>query len=199
MYYPQRRLPLWSILGTREPEGETAIKTKMCSPKDVFDALSAEIRHLVSQIPLRRGRTSYKSESTSKDGSTNPITTANTIQNKHNPIIMSSPLHSHTTCDKIHQRVQTLCCYNDGGVTPPLPSNNVPHPDPLRNSAIYYPLLPSVATTQLNYLRKSLSIPVSLDHFHFTRSFYRPTMPYDSTPTLSVGNEFSALTSSMPV
>ncbi len=72
---------------------------------------------------------------------------------------MSSPLHSHATCDEIHQRVQTLCRYNDGGVTPPLPSNNVPHPNPLRNSAIYYPLLPSVATTQLNYLRKSLSHP----------------------------------------
>ncbi len=134
--------PLWSILGTREPEGETAIKTKMCSPRDVFDMLSAEIRHLVSQIPLRRGRTSYKSESTSKDGSTNPITTVNTIQNKYNQIIMSLPLHSHATCDKIHQHMQTLCCYDDGGVMPPLQSNNVPHPDPLRNSAIYYPLLP---------------------------------------------------------
>ncbi|KAK0242150.1 hypothetical protein EDD85DRAFT_785316 [Armillaria nabsnona] len=54
---------------------------------------------------------------------------------------MSLPLHSHVTCDEIHQRVQTLCHYDDGGVTPPLPSNDIPHPDPLRNSAIYYPLL----------------------------------------------------------
>ncbi|PBK61979.1 hypothetical protein ARMSODRAFT_981154 [Armillaria solidipes] len=131
VYYPRRRLPLWSILGTSEPEEETAIKTKMCSPKDVFDVLSAEIRHLMSQIPLRRGRTTYKSESTSEDESPNTIS----------------------------KRVQNLCRHDDGGVMPPLPPNDVPHPDALRNSGIYYPLLPSVATTHLNYLHNSLSHP----------------------------------------
>ncbi|KAK0435519.1 hypothetical protein EV421DRAFT_1740173 [Armillaria borealis] len=72
---------------------------------------------------------------------------------------MSSPLHSHATCDEIRQRVQNLCRFGDGGVMPLLLPNDVPHPDALCNSGIYYPLLPSVATTHLNYLHNSLSHP----------------------------------------
>ncbi len=45
-----------------------------------------------------------------------------------------------------------------GDASPPVEQCATSRP-PLRNSAIYYPLLPSVATTQLNYLRKSLSHP----------------------------------------
>ncbi|KAK0445052.1 uncharacterized protein EV420DRAFT_1648572 [Desarmillaria tabescens] len=72
---------------------------------------------------------------------------------------MSSPLHSQATYNGIRQRVRCLCCHNDGGVTPPLPPNDVPHPDALHNSAVYYPLLLSVATAQLNYLYNSLAHP----------------------------------------
>ncbi|PBK94061.1 hypothetical protein ARMGADRAFT_1029888 [Armillaria gallica] len=41
----------------------------------------------------------------------------------------------------------------------PLPPNEEPQPHPPRNSAIYYPLPPSVATVQLSYLNNSLGHP----------------------------------------
>ncbi len=48
----------------------------------------------------------------------------------------------------------------DGGeITPPLTPNDEPQPRPLRNSSVYYPLPPSIAIAQLNYLNNSLAHP----------------------------------------
>ncbi|PBK74568.1 hypothetical protein ARMSODRAFT_971711, partial [Armillaria solidipes] len=72
---------------------------------------------------------------------------------------MSQSLHSHPSYLDIHHRVQTLTQADGGEVMPPLPHNNEPQPRPLRNSSVYYPLPPSVATAQLNYLHNSLAHP----------------------------------------
>ncbi|PBK76185.1 hypothetical protein ARMSODRAFT_970657, partial [Armillaria solidipes] len=72
---------------------------------------------------------------------------------------MSQSLHSHPSYLDIRHRVQTLTQADGGEVTPPLPPNDEPQPRPLRNSSVYYPLPPSVATAQLNYLHNSLAHP----------------------------------------
>ncbi|KAK0489711.1 hypothetical protein EDD18DRAFT_1110070 [Armillaria luteobubalina] len=81
---------------------------------------------------------------------------------------MTSLVHSHTTNDAIRQRIRTLCRHDDGGVTPPLLPNDVPHLEPLRGSATHYPLPPAVAAIQFNYLLDSLYHPdvVGSPSFH---------------------------------
>ena len=102
--------------------------------------------------------TRYKREVVGKEESSTTKISVISPRNRtsHN---MTSPMHSHMTCDEISQRITELYRYDDVGLTPPIPSNDVPHPLALRNSAAYYPLAPSVITTQINYLHNTLFHP----------------------------------------
>ncbi|PBK90538.1 hypothetical protein ARMGADRAFT_1082792 [Armillaria gallica] len=157
--YPRKCLPLWSILRTQVPEEVQEVRTRMCSPRDVYDALSSEIRRRISCIPLRRGRKFYIKQEEDEEEVTYPLFKANTIANLQPQISTPQPLHSHLSFQGIRQQVHSLTHEDGGEVTPPLPPNEEPQPRPLRNSAVYYPLPPSVAAAQLSYLNNSLGHP----------------------------------------
>ncbi len=159
VYYPRKRLPLWSILGTKVPEEISEVRTCMCSPHDMYDALTSEIRRRVSRIPLTRGREKYIKQADEEEEGTYSLSKANNISNLQQQILMSQPLHSHPSFQGIRQRVHSLTREDEGEVTPPTPPNDEPQPRPLRNSAVYYPLSPSVAIAQLSYLNNSLGHP----------------------------------------